>query len=419
MIVARVTSLLALTLGAAAVALGGCGSGDRTRPAATVRDSAGITIVENEPGGVWGEGEAWRISTEPLLDIGVLEGDEVYQLHNASDAVRLGDGRIVVANGGTHELRFYAADGSHLQSVGREGGGPGEFQQLSGIELRAGDTLAVWDQNALRLSLFAPDGEFLRSVSAVLAEQGFGQELYGTFGDGSFVLRPAFVLSALTSGDGLRRDTTAYSRYDGTDGAFLDTVIVTPGTEVFVQSSGDRFRVSVIPFARTSYLAVHGDQAYFGVSDRFEIRVVDSEAAVRRIIRLDTDRIPVTDADVRRYAEANAEDGLSPEEQDDPGAIRRRIQTIMEQPRPDTFPMFDALVVDDVGFLWVREFEAPGAEGPRQWIVFDTDGRLLGTVQMPRGFRVFQIGRDFVLGRARDDFDIEHIRLFELVRSPD
>lgn len=51
-------------------------------------------------------------------------------------------------------------------------------------------------------------------------------------------------------------------------------------------------------------------------------------------------------------------------------------------------------------------------------MVFDTDGRLLGTVQMPRGFAVFQIGRDLVLGRARDEFDIEHIRLYELIRSP-
>lgn len=81
--------------------------------------------------------------------------------------------------------------------------------------------------------------------------------------------------------------------------------------------------------------------------------------------------------------------------------------------------MFDALVTDDIGLLWVREHEAPGAEGPRHWIVFDADGRLLGTVQMPRRFEVFQIGPDFVLGGARDDLDIEHIRLYELVRSPD
>lgn len=417
MIANRVAFGLALALGVAPT-LNGCGDGASMQSKATVRDSAGMTIVENQPGGGWPEDEGWRLSDQPVLDIGVFEGGDVYQLHNAVDALRLSDGRIVVANAGTHELRFYASDGSHVRSVGRQGGGPGEFEQISRLDRLAGDTIAVWDSEALRLSSFAPDGEFVRSVSPALAGQGIGQEHHGTFGDGSFVLRPAFVTSVLAGGDGLRRDTTAYTRYDGTNGAFLDTIAVTPGREVFVQPSGDLFSVSIMPFGRASHLSVHGDHAYVGVSDRFEIRVVDSDAMIRRIIRVDTELTPVTDADVRRYAQANAADKLPPEERDDPDAVRTMIQTMLRRPRPETFPTFNALVVDDVGVLWVRESERPGSEGPEHWIVFDTDGRLLGTVQMPRGFQVLQIGPDFVLGQARDNLDVERIRLFELIRSP-
>ncbi|MQA91304.1 MAG: hypothetical protein GEU90_13930 [Gemmatimonas sp.] len=407
----------ALALGAT-LTLTGCGDGTRIESTVAVRDSAGVTIVESEPGGGWPEGEGWRLSDRALVDIGVFEGDEVEQLHDVTGARRLSDGRIVVANAGTHELRFYASDGSHIQSVGRQGGGPGEFQQIDGVDRLAGDTISVWDSEGLRLSFFAPDGEFVRSVSPAVVGQAFGQDHYGTFGDGSFVLRPGFVESVLIRGEGLTRDTTAYTRYDGGDGVFLDTIAVTPGREVLVQPSGDLFSVSFPPFGRASHLAVHGDHAYVGVSDRFEIRVVDSEAVIRRIIRLDADLTPVTDADVRRYAEANAASRLAPEERDDPGAVRAMVQTMLGRPRPETFPMFDALVVDDVGVLWVRESDRPGSEGPEHWIVFDTDGRLLGTVQMPRGFQVFQIGPDFVLGHARDDLDIEHIRMYELIRSP-
>lgn len=199
----------------------------------------------------------------------------------------------------------------------------------------------------------------------------------------------------------------------------LDTVAVTPGQEQFVQSSGNGFSIRSVTFPRRSYLAVHENLAYVGVSDRFEIRVFGSGAALLRIIRLNSDVTPVTDADVRLYAEVHAADRLPPEERDDPSAVRRMVQTMLDQPRPETFPMFAGLIVDDVGVLWVREHRAPGAERPRHWIVFDTDGRLLGTVQMPRGFlQVFQIGPDFVLGRALDDFDIEHIQLYGLTRSP-
>lgn len=418
MIVNRVAPGLALALGAT-LTLNGCGDGVGMQSSVTVRDSAGITIVESEPGGGWPEGEGWRLSDEPVLDIGVFEGDEVYQLHSARDALRLSDGRIVVANAGTHELRFYSADGAHLRSVGREGGGPGEFQQISGIDRVAGDTIAAWDSEAPRLSFFAPDGEFVRTVSPALVGQGFGQQHHGTFGDGSFVLRPDLAAEMVVNGHGLRRDTAAYARYDGGEGAFLDTVAVTPGMEVVVEPSGDFLSLSIPPFARASHLAVHGDHAYVGVSDHFEIRVVDPEAAVRRIVRLNADLTPVIDADIRRHAEANAANQLPPEEREDPSAVRRMVHTMVGRPRPETFPMFHALVVDDEGALWVRESRRSGSEGgPERWIVFDTDGRLLGTVQMPRGFQVFQIGPDFVLGRARDDFDIEHIRVFELIRSP-
>lgn len=249
MIVSRVAPSLALAVGAT-LTPNGCGDRAPMQSTVTVHDSAGITIVENEPGGGWREGEGWRLSDEPVLDIGVIEGDEAYELHNAWDALRLSDGRIVVANSGTHELRFYASDGSHIRSVGRQGGGPGEFRVINGLDRLPGDTIAVWDPRALRVSYFASDGEFVRSVSPALADEGFEWEHYGTFADGSFVLRPTVVPGAGGS-DGLRRDTTAYTRYGGADGALLDTLAVTPGREVAViQSDENGFSFNIIQIGR-------------------------------------------------------------------------------------------------------------------------------------------------------------------------
>ncbi len=67
------------------------------------------------------------MSDEPILDIGVLEGDRFYQFDQIVGGKRLSDGRIAVANAGSLELRYYDAEGKHLFSTGREGGGPGEF----------------------------------------------------------------------------------------------------------------------------------------------------------------------------------------------------------------------------------------------------------------------------------------------------
>lgn len=403
---------------AATWAVLGCGAGADGRSGTVIRDSAGIVIVENGPDGAWPEDEAWRLSAAPILEIGVFEGEDVYQLHGVVQAARLSDGRLVVANAGTHELRFYDADGRHLRSVGGEGGGPGEFRGIRALDRAAGDTILAWDWDAVRLSVFAPDGEFVRSVSPTVVDEGFRPQFYGAFAGGSFVIRPRIIPSdLLRAGDGLRRDTAAYARYDGRDGAPLDTVAVTPGRERVVRvGEGDRFSLWDPLFGRGPHFDVHGRRAYVGVSDRYEVRVYTPDAGLQRVIRRVGDPVPVTEADVDRYVEDRALDALDPGEREDPAAMRQLKEAFRDRHRAETFPAFDAVLADDVGNLWVREHDRPGAEGPRRWSVFDADGRLLGTVETPRGLKVFQIGRDFVLGRARDELDIELVRLYTLTK---
>ena len=86
------------------VLLAACGdSPARTTTAAVVRDSAGVAIVENPAG--TGDSLAWRIASRPELDVGggATPSEQLFQ---ALAATRLPDGRVVVANAGTHELRF-------------------------------------------------------------------------------------------------------------------------------------------------------------------------------------------------------------------------------------------------------------------------------------------------------------------------
>ena len=73
-------------------------------PDSQARDSAGVTIVENarpDPGSRL----SWRVSGAPALSIGTEEGDPGEMLFDVRDATKLGDGRIVVANAGTSDLR--------------------------------------------------------------------------------------------------------------------------------------------------------------------------------------------------------------------------------------------------------------------------------------------------------------------------
>src|SRR5690606_20467602 len=98
------------------VLLAACGDAQGGAPRALVRDSAGVRIVESM-GASWEEGDAWRIAAQPALEIGMAEGPPDYLLDQVRGARRLADGRVVIANSGSGELRYYGADGTHLRSV--------------------------------------------------------------------------------------------------------------------------------------------------------------------------------------------------------------------------------------------------------------------------------------------------------------
>ena len=134
-----------------------------TEFASLVRDSAGIQIVENaEP--PEGSRLPWQIGPEPTMSIGVLEGAEPYMLLHVTHAARLPDGRIVVANGGTSEVRVFDASGTHLLTWGGSGEGPGEFMGLYHAGPWPGDSIVAWFTSGRRISIFDSDGNYGRTV---------------------------------------------------------------------------------------------------------------------------------------------------------------------------------------------------------------------------------------------------------------
>ena len=208
--------VLPIAMGVAAA----CTRGDASR--VTIRDSAGITITENASDAM-ARAAVWAIDSVPLLTIGDPGGDAAHQLYRARGAARLSDGRIVVLNAGTSELRFFDANGKHLRTVGRKGEGPGEFRLPFPLLHLPFDTLAVWDSRPQRVTIFSPDGEMVRAF--VLDEPGVNAELIGVFADQSLV-KADWRLIVPESGFEIL--PAVLTRYSAT-GAIMDSSAPIPG----------------------------------------------------------------------------------------------------------------------------------------------------------------------------------------------
>ncbi|MGH7541537.1 MAG: 6-bladed beta-propeller, partial [Gemmatimonadota bacterium] len=401
---------------AAAVVLGvaaaGC-AGANERPAVTRIDSAGIEIVTSTSP-AWDPGEEWRLAPAPRVRIGRVDGPPELQLYRVVDAARLTDGRIVVANAGTAELRVYAADGTYLSALGAEGEGPGEFRNLRSIDLGPGDTIYASDTENRRVSVFAPGGptgwELARSFTLdAHAERRF--PLYrGRFADGSLLVSARRVLADPPADGAVLRGTTTYLAYD-TDGAPALVLGDFPNTPRYVRTTtrgGGVIEISFtdVPFEIGTRWAMGGDELFVAADASYEVRAIGPDGRVARILRRVVEPASVSPDLVEHLVE----------EADDPER-REWLREAYAATTPERVPAIDSLRADRDGHLWARRYRMPGAVTADRWDVFARDGRWLGEVRTPRALEVLAVGHDFVLGRERDELDVERVVVYEIVGS--
>ena len=141
-----------------------------------------------------------------------------------------------------------------------------------------------------------------------------------------------------------------------------------------------------------------------------EILEYDGLGGLRRIIRLAEPGAAPSPEDLRRLAEFESRRYR----QDLPDTTRARLverdrRMYAKMPLPEIMPVFSRLLVDDVGWLWA-ELHRFDVRQPMRWLVFGPDGEGLGSVDMPPGLAVWQIGRDFVVGVWRDENDVDYVR---------
>jgi len=416
-----------LVLAATALSLSACVDRPPEYSSAITRDSAGITIVENEAP-AWDNANAWRITSEPILDIGILEGEPRYELHRPRAAIQLADGRIVVSNTGSYQIRFYDEDGQHLLDAGGEGGGPGEFRRISWMGRLEQDSIAVFDQTQKRLSVFSSQGAFVRDVGLGVTARDY-PTIGGRLGDGSLVggfrIRPR----GPDLPEGIGRDSLILLRFDPA-GELIDTVGLFPNRVFDVRNRAIGARSirgpADVAFSPRTVWAVGEDVLVIGNSESYELRVLDREGGIRRIIRKAHVPVLVTEEDrtglVDIWLEIHAGNLHNPE-------VQYFIKTLEDSPLPEAFPAFDPMEMDERGWrigvpllvdrennLWVAQYRRPIETTPL-WDVFDPNGYFLGTIELPDGFLLTDAGDDYVLGVWTEELDVPHVRMFGLEKG--
>ena len=387
-----------------ALALGGCtddvdvGVGHESRVA--VRDSMGVLISENfdSVGGV-----SWTVRARPSLTIGEdFRASREFQFDWISGVMRLPDGNILVADGG-NTLREYRDTGGYVSTWGREGEGPGEFRHLGGMDRLGVDSVIVWDRRLHRLTVFDATGRIGREVTVREAPELI---LLGAIGHDRLVFERIVefefdelefkqVLTGRSGREEHQRQRGTVELWNAT-GSRVVVVGPYPHTEYHFPSRTVRY-FGPIRYSRKMITGLWGSLVVASSNDTYELHGHGMDGGLEQIIRVS--RTPTVTDDGHRSAFAK----------ENPGRDR-------DAPMASHLPMFDRVVGDALGYLWVRDYDMPGEELV-WWTIFDPAGAIVTRLATSDRVRIWEIGRDYVLASQTDDLGVHSVVVLSLHRG--
>lgn len=382
----------------------GCANSERAADV-VVSDSAGIEIVLNPDAAL----THWTVDSVPALDIGSADGPEGHDLAYPWSSIRLSDGRIAVSNGQINELRIFTPSGMLLRTVGRPGEGPGEFSFIGALRRARGDSIVVTDAVQPRLTVLNENGDLGRTI-AVEPIENQGPRLRGILFDtlGVWALTKVEWSGGVSKGV---RDSLIVALRPMNGGA-AKVIGRFAAAEKFnqVMPHGGIIGWNQ-PFSRDAYAAIGPDIVWIGQSDQYELRGYSSTGKLKRVVRVNRQPTSIGAAERGRFFQFQLDGAEDDEDRRSYNEVHRIIT------HPETMPAFSAVIADLAGNVWVKDYRVPWESGPALWRVFSPEGRGIAHVLLPAELIVHEIGDDYILGMARDDMEVEHIRQYRLDRS--
>ena len=353
---------------------------------------------------------SWTLSEEPSVVIGGADEREGYLLHQVVGATRLSDGRIVIANGSSLQLRYYDPEGKHLFDAGGEGEGPGEFQSLDHFTRLPGDSILAlsWPSQLVR---FGPEGRYAGSSPYEPSPcQGCMCHEGRLIPDGSLLMVYSLYAGIYQSQrcpiPSEPRPSAVIGRFDPAIGA-LDTIAELPGAELSYPAEGRMFA-----YPRNLVHGIARDRVYLGDtgSDIILELSLRGDTIATLPVPFDPSSVP---ADARQQ----------PGERESPWTYTY----------PDHYPRYARLVAAPGERVWVMayppareplshwelvrptQFRRP-EEGGALWRVVGRDGQSVAELRTPEGYFLLEVGDDYILGIHKDELDRESVRLYGLIR---
>ena len=355
---------------------------------------------------------AWTLSAQPIVSIGG-DGTPATEFSRIDGVLRLSGGRVAVINSSTNDIRIFTATGEHLKSLGRTGSGPGEFRGLS-YAGRSGDTAFLYDHNLKRITiaLLGADPRVVKSVSyAPVSSRGY-TSVDGRLTDGRWVVG-TWVSPSFEGPPGTHRMNTSVGIIGADATGVIEWVAESPSTAIFVHNPTGNIKdasVGVAGFSPNFMHTANGAAVVYGDPATDSITIQSGKQ--RKAIRIPLPRRPITKAmaDAARDQEIASFPSTTREKVKDFTVARYDLKNLLK-----SLPTYSRLISGVDGETWIEEYTHVQQE-PTRYLIVGADGIARAWVAVPGGFRIREVGSDYVAGVQFDADDVETVRVYSLSR---
>ncbi|MTI86840.1 MAG: 6-bladed beta-propeller [Balneolaceae bacterium] len=337
---------------------------------------------------------AFTADTEPTYKIQLREDREYGTIYPAlmpptrgfgEETAVDGKGKVYRADKGEGTIRVYAPDGKELTNIGRRGRGPGEFEEITSIQIYKSQ-LMVYDSRSVRISIF--------NLDPVKLDQSISIDYQGQdIPEGALSLYPATFLR-LNDGEFLtalrlqKEESThhfGYYKADKDGNIKSDLIVKQQRKQTHSgRKTGGQLVGIVLPFSTHGIVKLSAEGSIYHVNTaEFLIQKYDADGTYQRAIYYPFNNDPLEESEV--LAE-----------------FYHTLHSVVESADyPETWPAIHSMLIDDKERMWIATIIDD--KEYHEWWVLAPLGKLLAKFVLSSGESIEAVRNDKIYTKSMDE----------------
>ncbi len=361
--------------------------GQETKWKGKIEYEDGVKVIKNPREPLYGE-IAFELGED--LSIG-REDDENYMFYRGVRIAVDSEENIFVLDSGNCRIQKYDKTGNYLQTIGRKGEGPGEFEDPAVIYLDSADEIFVYDSRRRNINLFEKNGDFKRVIRLPSFTYYFG------------ATKEKNVLMMYTSSSSEKRRVGKRSLVIiNPEGNIIKTIAsypyqLTPRIKNHMLGNPYRHRLYFFPAKE--------EGGIYGHSSEYKLFVLDSSGDLSCIIEMDKSPDPITNKDKNRQIDKY----LESQERFPRGEKLSRSEVKRGYIFPKFKPFFSDIISDNEGHIYVRRFKLYNPDDSSLYYdLFNGEGYYIYKIKIPLYTNIIKKGYVY---SVKDDPDTGYVKV--------